>query len=158
MTSVGQSPGIRLVLAGSKAVLTPALLLVSAAFIAALNSTMSMFIKILLLAYLGVAAAHCLPLLRHGRSKVALRELQWQGGDRWTLRRGDGRCSQGRLDRRSRRIGQATLLVFRRGVFGRFDRPWVLVLPHMVNDPSALRRLRMRLTLDARRMCGLTEP
>lgn len=95
--------------------------------------------------------------LRFGRGR-ALASLDWQTGDQWLLRRADGRCARARLHPRSRRVGTALVLMFRRGVFGRRDRPWILVLPHMVSDPGSARRLRVRFTLDGPRMRGLGRP
>lgn len=109
------------------------------------------------LAVLVLAGARALMALRFGRGR-ALASLAWQEGDRWLLRRADGRSAEARLHPRSRRAGLALLLVFRRGVFERCDCPWVLVLPHMVSDPDAARRLRVRFTLDGPGMRGLREP
>ena len=109
----------------------------------------------LALLLLGLGGWRALRLCLHGRPGPALCRLEWLGEDRWRAWRGDGRCAVLRLDRRSRRLGVALLLVFRAGEFGRFERPWALLLPHMVNDPDAARRLRARFTLDGARMRGL---
>ena len=102
---------------------------------------------------LGLLGAPALINLRFGRGR-ALQSLEWRGGDRWQLLRADGRCAEARLHPRSRCLGQALLLVYHRGVFRRLDRPWVLVLPHMVSDIGAARHLRMRFTLDAQALRG----
>lgn len=108
------------------------------------------------LAALGVVGARALLDLWYGRRR-ALQGLEWRGGDRWRLWRADGRCTEARLHPRSRRAGSAVLLVFRRGVFGRWDRPWILLLPHMVSDAAAARRLRVLFTLEGRRLRGLPQ-
>lgn len=107
---------------------------------------------VLLLCRVGCAE---LRSLLYGHSVHALSQLQWLGDDRWLLRDSGGRCARARLARSSRRFGGATLLVFRRGVFTRCDRPWVLVFPNMVTDASAARRLRARLGVDGARMRGM---
>ena len=96
--------------------------------------------------------------LLHGRTRRALSRLEWLEGPHWVLEDGSGRRKAARLARSSRRLGRASLLIFERGVFGRYDRPCVLVLPNMVSDPAAARRLRARLTLDGNHMRGLDEP
>lgn len=108
------------------------------------------------LAALGVVGVRALLGLWYGRGR-ALWSLEWRGGDRWCLWRADGRCAEARLHPRSRRAGSAVLLVFRRGVFARWDRPWVLLLPHMVSDAATARRLRVLFTLEGRRLRGLPQ-
>ncbi len=102
-----------------------------------------------------LAGAAGIDSLRYGRAPRALRRLEWLGDQRWLLQDGAGRCAPALLARGSRRLGGASLLIFRRGVFRRRDRPWILVLPNMVSDASAARRLRARLTLDGARMRGM---
>lgn len=121
------------------------------------GSGMPLLVTGFCLAVLALVGTHALGALMFGRGR-ALASLAWQEGDRWLLRRADGRCAEARLHPRSRRAGLALLLVFRRGVFSRLDRPWILVLPHMVSDPAAARRLRMRFTLDGAGMRGLRKP
>jgi hypothetical protein len=93
--------------------------------------------------------------LRYGRARQALSRLEWIGGAHWLLADGQGRIKAARLARSSRRLGRVSFLIFERGVFGRFDRPWVVILPNMVSDRAAARRLRARLTLDTALMYGL---
>jgi len=131
-----------------------------AALLAAVASILSFQAPPLLtaacLAALGAVGACALLGLWYGR-RHALQSLEWRGGDRWRLWRADGRCAEARLHPRSRRVGSSVLLVFRRGVFGRWDRPWVLLLPHMVSEAAAARRLRMLFTLESRRLRGLPQ-
>jgi hypothetical protein len=96
--------------------------------------------------------------MRHGRHPGAWRCIEWQGGDRWTLWRGDGRARVARLHPDSRRIGEAVLFIFRRGRGDGWSTCWLLVLPHMVSDPAALRRVRARMTLEGAAMRGLGTP
>ena len=60
-----------------------------------------------------------------------------------------------RLHPDSRRIGEAVLFIFRRGAGEGWGTHWMLVLPHMVSDRAALRRVRARLTLEGAVMRGL---
>lgn len=104
------------------------------------------------LASLLLSGVHAVRNLLHGRCQGALARLEWLGGPHWVLQDGRGRVRAARLGVGSRRLGRASLLIFRRGVFGRFDRPWAVVMPNMVTDASAARRLRARLTLDGEAM------
>ena len=93
--------------------------------------------------------------MRHGGPPGSCRSAEWRGGDRWLLSRCDGRVTPARLHPSSRSLGEAVLLVFRRGTGGCSSTRWLLVLPHMVSDPAALRRVRARLTLEGANMRGL---
>lgn len=101
------------------------------------------------------AAAAVLPGLLYGRAGRALSRLEWLGGPHWVLEDGRGRRKAARLARHSRRLGRVSLLIFERGVFGRHDSPWVLLLPNMVSDAAGARRLRARLSLDGTVMRGV---
>lgn len=107
------------------------------------------------LVVVSIAGAAVLPGLLYGRAGRALSRLEWLGGPHWVLEDGRGRRKAARLGRHSRRLGKVSLLVFEPGVFGRHDSPWVLLLPNMVSDAAAARRLRARLTLDGTVMRGV---
>jgi hypothetical protein len=154
VTAAGLPLTLRLELSASLPVLCVGAILIAAAAAAVVISPLHPVLLTLSLLIVTLSGARGLWLNWHGRAGAALKAIEWQGGDRWLLWRGDGRQARARLHPRSRRIGLAALLVFRRGGFSRFGQQWVLVLPHMVNDGAALRRLRARLTLQGESMRG----
>ena len=142
-------------LKSSASLLAAALTLLCGAVCAVLWMPLAPALRIAALVPLCVVGLAAVSGLRYGRAGRALSRLEWLGGPHWVLADGRGRVKAARLARSSRRLGRVSLLIFERGVFGRFDRPWVAVLPNMVSDGAAARRLRARLTIDTALMRGL---
>jgi hypothetical protein len=139
---------IHIELKPSPLLLAGALLLLCGAGCTLVLSPLAPLWRLATLAALCITGAAAVQGLLHGRTGRALFRLEWVGGPHWVLEDGRGRRRAARLAPASRRLGRVSLLVFQRGVFGRHDRPWVVVLPNMVSDASAARRLRARLTLE----------
>jgi hypothetical protein len=146
---------IHLELKPSPVLLTGALLLVGGAGCTLWLAPLVPELRIAALVLLCVSGVAALPGLLYGHAGRALSRLEWVEGQHWVLEDGRGRRRAARLAPGSRRLGRVSLLVYRRGVFGRYDRPWVVLLPNMVSDAAAARRLRARLTLDGAGMRGL---
>ena len=142
----------------SPSLLVAAMTLLVGALCALLWMPLAPWLRIAALAPLLVVGVVAVNGLRYGRAGRALSRLEWLGGPHWVLANGEGRVKAARLASSSRRLGRVSFLIFERGVFGRFDRPWVVIRANMVSDGTAARRLRARLTLDTALMHGLDVP